>query len=328
MHLDDVKRKLYLLLFLSSLVAACGQSGSHAAAFPEVEQYRLQPGEMVLAASEKDIPSIQAEEEYFVQVEKAGLEDTDLVVGLLIGGVSRAYPVRLLSLHEVVNDRVGGEAIAVTWCPLCYSAVVYDRNVGEEELSFRASGYLLNDNLVLIDHPTDTLWSQLLGQGIKGARKGSILNVFPSTVTTWGIWREAYPDTLVLSAERMGYEGELADPYSGYFESGAAGLSSAGLIDSRLPPKELVLGIVLGENSRAYPLAEITKDQTIVDQIGDFTVSIVWDDTLGVGKAYLGDISDEDSSIDFDTLTPVPSQLVYWFAWTGFYPGSDLYQPR
>ena len=79
---------------------------------------------MVLAASEGDIPSIQTEESYFVQVEKADLEDTDLVVCLLIGGVSRAYPVRLLSLHEVVNDRVGDRAIAVTWCPLCYTAGV------------------------------------------------------------------------------------------------------------------------------------------------------------------------------------------------------------
>ena len=84
---------------------------------------------MVLAASEGDIPSIQTEESYFVQVEKADLEDTDLVVCLLIGGVSRAYPVRLLSLHEVVNDRVGDRAIAVTWCPLCYTAGGFDRRV-------------------------------------------------------------------------------------------------------------------------------------------------------------------------------------------------------
>ena len=103
----------------------------------------------MLAASEGDILSIQTEESYFVQVEKADLEDTDLVVCLLIG-VSRAYPVRLLSLHEVVNDQV----------------------VEGEKLSFRASGYLLHDNLVLIDHPTDKLWSQLFGQGIKGARRG------------------------------------------------------------------------------------------------------------------------------------------------------------
>ncbi len=77
----------------------------------------------MLAASEEDIPAIPAEESYFMQVEKADLEDTDLVVGLLIGGVSRSYPVRLLSLHEVVNAQVGGKVVTVTWCPMCYSAV-------------------------------------------------------------------------------------------------------------------------------------------------------------------------------------------------------------
>ena len=128
-----------------------------------------------------------------MRVEKADLEDTDLVVGLLIGGISRACPVRLLSLHEVVNDRIGDRAIAVSWCPLCYSLVVNDRTVYGQELSFRASGYLLHDNLVLIDHPTETLWSQLLGQGIKGSLKGTLLDVLPATVTTWRNWRESYP---------------------------------------------------------------------------------------------------------------------------------------
>ena len=282
----------------------------------------------MLAASEGDIPSIQTEESYFVQVEKADLEDTDLVVGLLIGGVSRAYPVRLLSLHEVINDRVGGSSIAVTWCPLCYSAVVFDRVVEGEELSFRASGYLLHDNLVLIDHPTNTFWSQLLGQGIKGARRGKILHVVPSTVTTWGIWRDSFPDTRVLSAENLGYDGDLPDPYAGYFGSGVAGLRGAGQIDSRLPAKELVLGVVLGEYNKAYPLNRIREEQIIVDQIGDFTLSIVWDDTYGVGRAFLGDITrnlSENGIVDFESLTAVPAQLVYWFAWTGFYPESKLY---
>ena len=323
-----MKHKLSLILFLSSLVAACGQIDSRAVAFPEPELYRLQSGELILAATEQDIPSIQAEETYFVQVEKADLEDTDLVVGLLIGNESRAYPVRLLSLHEVINDRVGNRAIVVSWCPLCYSAVVFDRVVDGEELSFRASGYLLHDNLVLIDHPTDTLWSQLLGQGIKGAQRGKILNLVPSTVTTWEIWRESYPDTRILSAERLGYDGDLPNPYAGYFGSGAVGLSGAGQIDSRLPAKELVIGLILGENIKAYPLARILEEQKIIDQVGDFTLSIVWDETQGSARVFLGDFTRnllDNGSIDFESLTPVPAQLVYWFAWTGFYPESNLY---
>lgn len=307
---------------------ACGPISSHAAAFPEPELYRLQPGELVLAASVEDIPSIQTEESYFVQSEKADLEDTDLVVGLLIGSRSRAYPVRLLSLHEVINDRVGDRAIAVTWCPLCYSAVVFDRVIDGEELLFRASGYLLHDNLVLIDHRTDTLWSQLLGQGIKGARRGKVLNVVPSTVTTWGIWRENYPDTKVLSAESLGYDEDLQDPYAGYFDSGAVGLGGAGQIDSRLPAKELVIGVVLGETIKAYPLDRIKKEQMIIDQVGDFTLSIVWVETQGTGRVFLGEITRdqlENGIIYFESLTPVPAQLVYWFAWIGFYPESNLY---
>jgi hypothetical protein len=102
-----VKEMFSLFIFLSSLLSACGQYNPRADTFSEAELHRLQPGELVLAASEGDIPPIQAEEDYFVQVEKANLEDTDLIVGLLIGSVSRAYPVRLLSLHEVVNDLIG-----------------------------------------------------------------------------------------------------------------------------------------------------------------------------------------------------------------------------
>ena len=150
----------------------------------------------------------------------------------------------------------------------------------------------------------------------------------PSTVTTWGIWREIYLDTRILSAENLGYDGDLPDPYAGYFSSGAAGLSGAGQIDSRLPAKELVIGVVLGENIKAYSLDRILKEQIIIDQIGDFTLSIVWDETHGVGRVFLGNITRdllENGMIDFEPLTPIPAQLVYWFAWTGFYPESKFY---
>ena len=323
--------RLFLLLFLSSLVTACGLNGSHAAAFPEPELYRLQPGELILAAAEEDIPPIQADDTNFVPAEKADLDDLDLVVGLLIGVEARAYPVRLLSLHEVVNDQVGGYKITVTWCPLCYSAVVYNRFVEGQELSFRASGYLLHDNLVLVDHPTDTLWSQLLGQGIKGALKGSVLGVIPSTITRWGIWRDTYPETKVLSATSLGYDAVLPDPYGGYYSSAAPGLGSDGEIDPRLPAKSLVIGVVSGEFVKAYPLDSIREEKIILDTLGDRTISIVWDEDLLTGQVFWGDISGQlskNANPDPASLVQLPSQLVYWFAWTGFYPGSNIYQSR
>ena len=312
-----MNRRISFLLFLSSLTAACGQIGSYAAVVPAPKPYRLQPGELLLAAVEEDIPPLHADESHFVPAEKAGLEEKDLVVGLFIGGESRAYPVRLLSLREVVNDRVGGIAIAVTWCPLCYSPVVFDRTVDGQELTFRASGYLLNDNLVLADHPTDTLWSQLLGQGIKGALKGSMLEVYPSTITTWSSWQKAYPDSSVLSAERAGYVGELPDPYGGYFSTGAAGLGGGGELDPRLPAKTLVIGLVVGGEEKAYPLNEIQQEKSIQDQIGDLSLNIVWDDSLQAVQIFGGSNS--------GVMTPIPSQLVYWFAWTAFFPDTAVY---
>ncbi len=316
-----MNRRLFLLLFLSSLVAACGRVGFHAAAFTERKLYRLQPGELLLAATEEDIPSIKANNSNFVSSEKADLEDEDLVVGLFIGVEARAYPVRLLSLHEVVNDQVGDKMIAVTWCPLCYSAVVYNRFVDGQELSFRASGYLLHDNLVLIDHPTETLWSQLLGQGIKGALKGSVLEVIPSTITSWGIWRDTYPETRILSAKTLGFDGILPDPYGGYFSSAAPGMGSDGEIDPRLPAKSLVIGVALGENIKAYPLDLIRDEKIILDKLGDRTITVVWDEDLHAGEVFWGDLSgklQKNADPHPTALVLVPSQLVYWFAWAGF----------
>ena len=198
-------------------------------------------------------------------------------------------------------------------------------------MSFRASGYLLHDNLVLIDHPTDTLWSQLLGQGIKGALKGSILEVIPSTITSWGIWRDTYPETWILSARTLGFEETLPDPYRGYFSSAAPGMGSEAEIDPRLPAKSLVIGVALGENVKAYPLHVIREERVILDKLGDKTISILWDEDIRTGQVFEGDLSgslSKNIGPNPTSLALVPSQLVYWFAWAGFYPESTVYQSR
>jgi len=350
-----VVKKLFLLLFLSSLVTACGQNSSHAVALPEPEIYRLQPGELILAASEDDIPSIQTDSTDFVPAEKADLEEQELVVGLIIGGNPRAYPVRLLSLHEVVNDQVGDQYFAVTWCPLCFSAIVFNREVDGRILSFQASGYLLNDNLVLKDHPTDTLWSQLLGQGIKGAQRGALLEVHPSTLTRWEIWKEAYPFTEVLSPLALGYVEEIYDPYTGYFSSGAAGFSSSVEQSPRLPGKALIEGIVLGDHQLAIPVEILRVDEIIQDKVGSVPVLVFSLDTQQPNRVYLREVGGEILDFELDDsknrlidiqsgsvwepttgvafsgplegnkLSVLPSQLVYWFAWSNFYPDTDLF---
>lgn len=293
-------KKLFLLLFLSSLVAACGQNSSHAVAFPTPEIYRLKPGELILAALEDDIPPIQAEVSNFVPAEKADLDDLELIVGLLIGGKSRAYPVRLLSLHEVVNDQIDGDFFAVTWCPLCFTAIVYNRVIEDKLFSFRASGYLLNDNLVLIDHPTNTLWSQLLGQGIKGAHRGTLLEVLPSTISPWGVWKEAYPETMVLSPKTLGYVDDIYDPYTGYYSSGAAGFGSAEDTDQRLPGKSLIEGISLGNYQIAFPLEILQEQKIIQHQFESYSLVALYSELQGTSHIYLRKINGDVLNFDLN----------------------------
>lgn len=347
-------KKVFLLLFLSSLVTACGQNSSHAVAFSTPETYRLKPGELILAASEDDILPIMAEEDVFVPAEKADLDDLEIVIGLFIGGKTRAYPVRLLSLHEVINDRVG-QAIAVTWCPLCYTAIVYNRVVDGNELTFGASGYLLHDNRVLIDHQTETLWSQLLGQGIKGAYSKERLENLPSTLTTWQIWKEAYPETRVLSPEALGHKDEIKDPYAGYYTSGISGLSGPANQDTRLAGKSLVPGVAMGGVSKAYPLEVIRDLGLIQDQLENLSLLILSVDnqqTIRVYQRFVQDrvltfqpSADQGLIIDDQTgtlwdiqsgialqgelkgrqLERLASPLVFWFAWSSFYPETVVF---
>lgn len=349
-----MKNRILILLFLSSLAAACGPKSSHAAVPSTFVPYRLQPGELVLAASPEDIPAIQAEEELFVPAQKADLNPEDLIVGIVIGGESRAYPVRLLSLHEVINDRIGDEAFAVTWCPLCYSPVVYEREIHGQELTFQASGYLLHDNLVLMDLQTNTLWSQLLGQGIKGALRGEVLEVLPASITTWAVWVKSYPESRVLDASQLGYKGKLPDPYQGYFSSNSSGLSGVDNIDPRLPGKSLIYGLVLEGEAAALIQEDLHKERLIHFEIAGIPVLAVYHPSTSEGFFYVreargenlnfevGDtpdiIRDEETGTHWRistgislkgplkgaTLSQIPGQLAFWFAWSSFYPDSEL----
>lgn len=130
--------------------------------------------------------------------------DTDRVIGITLDGQSRAYPLRFMYWHEVVNDTLGGVPVAVTYHGLCDSAVVFDRRVGGEKLEFGVSGLLYNSNQLLYDRraePKDeSLWSQLLFKPIAGPAvdRGAELKALPMTVTTWGDWLKQHPDTTIL----------------------------------------------------------------------------------------------------------------------------------
>ncbi len=173
------------------------------------------------------------------------LEDEEAVLALEINGDARAYPLRIMTRHELVNDRVGGIPVTVSYCPLCNSGVAYDRRVGYRVLDFGTSGSLYQSSLVMYDRQTQSLWTHFDGTAVVGELAGIRLHFYPVAVVAWKDWLEAYPGGRVLTPE-SGYGGGYGrNPYVGY-ENSPALLSESFQsepFDERLPPKERVIGI-------------------------------------------------------------------------------------
>ena len=278
----------------------------------------------------------------------AGDPDDDVLV--LGDDPAKAYPVRILNYHEIVNDAVDGDPVAVTWCPLCGSAVVYDRRVDDRVLTFGVSGKLADDDLVMYDRETDSEWKQSLGECIAGEFAGESLAVLPARVTTYEAFREVEPDGVVLQPADA--ESEAASdtdepapvdyedaPYESYFESDGFGLAAhRGESESRtwerddLDPKTVVLGVEAGDDATGFPLPR-------VDAAGGVAAATVGDRSVVVFASEDGIHAFENPDFDFEaaadgftadgttwnpstgesadgrTLERVPARRLFAFAW-------------
>jgi hypothetical protein len=188
----------------------------------------------------------------------------DRVIGVVIGGRARAYPLRVLNWHEVCNDALAGQPIAVTYNPLCDSAVVFDRRVNGRELRLAVSGLLYNSNLLMYDtepaHQAESLWSQLRFEAIAGqaAIANATLAVLPAQVVYWGDWKERYPHTDVLVPNPANLERYNRDPYASYYNRGMlryAVASSPGA--ATMPAFTPVVTVEVEGRYRTYSLPEI-----------------------------------------------------------------------
>lgn len=208
------------------------------------------------------------------------LVDEDPVIGVVSGGEARAYPLRVLNWHEIANDTLGGRPIAVTYNPLSASAVVFDRRIAEEVVTFGHSGLLYNSNLVLYDRQPEpqesTLWSQLLAEGIAGPRAGESLQVLPASVCRWGTWLEAYPDTTVLAPEPRWMKKYKRHPYSSYFGSDALRFPAEPLPADDRPLKSRVLALHHGGETRIVELERRAQSgrQTFETTVGGVVVRL------------------------------------------------------
>ncbi len=203
------------------------------------------------------------------------LTDEEPVVSLSLGDEHRAYPVQIMVWHEIVNDTVAGRPVSVTYCPLCNSALAFDRRLGERVLTLGTSGRLYLSDLVMYDRQTESLWSQLEGRAIAGVLTGKQLERIPVQTVSWAQWRRAHPDGWVLSRDTGAERDYGRNPYVGYDEATSDPFLFDGDADGRLAPKERVLGLDDPEHPVAVPLAVLADTRVLELEVAGRDV-VVW----------------------------------------------------
>jgi hypothetical protein len=231
------------------------------------------------------IPPIDNPKFESVDAASEWLVDREPVVVLEVGGEVRAYPLRILTSHEVVNDVVGGRAVVVTYCPLCNSAVTFDRELDGEVFRFGVSGLLRNSDLVMWDRQTESLWQQITGEAIVGELAGTQLEFVPSPLVSWGDFKAEFPQGEVLSRDQGIYPSEVyaRQPYAGY-DSSTQPFLFRGTPDNRYAAMERVVAVRVNGINKAYPFSEISEERAVNDDVAGTPVLVVFgaDDTASV----------------------------------------------
>lgn len=244
------------------------------------------------------------------------LSDKDRIVGISIDGVAKAYPISILNWHEIVNDKIKDQSYAITYCPLCGTAVAFDANIDGKISEFGVSGLLYNSDILLYDRNTESLWSQISSSSVSGKLVGTKLKRIPISHTSWQAWQQKHPDTLVLSDETGFFRDYTRDPYAGYGESRALFFQVNNRAPDTYHPKELVVGVGFGGVYKAYPFIELEKNAraSFADSINGTNITIHWD---GQNRAVtITDVSDKE----------IAGIQGFWFAWFAFHPDTEIFR--
>ncbi len=301
---------LYPVLFLATLnVSAETKNGFNlsGALIPESQIFRGGP-------DKGGIPAI--DEPRFVSVRKARhMKNGDRVLGIEIAGIARAYPIKILNWHEIVNDHIGREQFSITYCPLCGTGMAFSARVNKSKLDFGVSGLLYNSDVLLYDRQTESLWSQLMQQAVTGHYRGAKLKSIPLSHTTWGDWKTRHPETKVLSTRTGAVRNYESNPYKGYAESTHLFFPVYSKAPERFHPKEKVLGVEINGVFKAYPFVELNKNaQTLfTDTVNNTNLTIHWNKQHQSGAIYLG-------------RKNITVTQAFWFAWFAFHPETKVYK--
>jgi hypothetical protein len=263
--------------------------------------------------------------------EAVWMTDEELTFGVVVEGETRAFPHRILDHHELANDVVGGEPVALANCTLCRTGVLFSRRVGDEVLSFETSGLLRNSNKVMVDRETGSLWNQLTGEAIAGPLEGTVLERFPITVTTYGDWLAERPDTDVLAIPvDTPYSYEPGDAYAAYYASEDLWFPAVDVPDV-FAEKALVATLDLDGEQIAVGVDGLAEAGAQSLEVGERIVIAV--PTEGGARFYAaergevleGSVDAEDglTLADGSVLPRLQSGHSFWFAWHANFPDTQ-----
>lgn len=281
----------------------------------DLEDASIPVSEIVSGGPPRDgIPAIN--DPKMVPAAEAGfMKDEDRIIGINLAGEARAYPIKILDWHEVVNDSIGDQYYAVTYCPLCGSGIVFASNAGDGRLVFGISGLLYNSDVLLFDRNTESLWSQLMAEAVSGKLKGLKLPEIPAFYTSWRAWQEQHPETLVLSTDTGYSRNYNRSPYIDYPKTRKLFFDVSHQAPRYFHAKQHVLGVKLDGITKAYAFSKLSEQGLgeFEDQVGDQTITVSWNEDSQTAFA-----NDDEGNL-------LPTTIAYWFAWYTFNPNTLVF---
>lgn len=232
------------------------------------------------------------------------LEDNEPVISLEVENEARAYPLSILIWHEIANDEIEGVPVAVSFCPLCYSALVHDRRINGVVPYFGVSGLLRNSDMVMYDNVTESFWQQFTGEAIVGDMVGQTLEMLPAQIISFKQFKEAYPNGTVLS-KNTGYNRSYGrNPYAGYDDIDTTPFLFKGKTDDRLPPNEKVIAIKDDSLSIAYPYSITSELHVIYDTVGNKPIVVFHSEgaVSALDQSYIYDSKEVGSTGVFSSM--------------------------
>jgi len=236
------------------------------------------------------------------------LSDDDLLLSLAYRKRLRAYPTRFLDRHEIVNDEFDGVPVVVTYCPLCGSGLAFLRTLDGQTVEFGVSGLLHNNDLIMYDRASNSLWQQITGTAFAGPKRGAILQGLPVTMSEWGDWKTAHPEAEVLDPPEKGIQ-YFPNPYGNYAQSDRL-MFPVKLQDARLHRKRVIYGIKVGQQA-------IAVDAQWLQSQGNWAYELD-------GKQLLLTIALDGGARATLDGAPLAAHRMFWFAWYSFNPHTAL----